>query len=417
MKQMRRSGLSVVGLCLGLAVLTVLAMPVAADGPNRVALVVAHENGVRTKCIEFEGDGITGLDVLRESGLDLIYEGQSQGAFICRIDNVGCDFPQEACDCEFHAPDYRFWKYYKLENGEWKFYSVGASTARVEDGDVEGWIFAGGNAAGGGAEPELYSFTDICSSASPTATPDSSDDDADDEELPTIDYFKADRTTVAAGEAVQLSWDLWDAKEAYLEVDGSQQGVIAPYVLTVNPTKTTTYRLIAKNSDGEVDEEITITVSGTAAPSPTFTVPAVMTLPATATPLPPTATPASEVAAAAAPPPTDTPLPPMEWPTPAPETTAPPPTLTPTPSGPPTPTWTPVPLDALSPTPAAVAMAGGSDAGGAASSGSGAGDLLLRASSGSGGRDMPVMVLALVGGVAVVGGLGSLLLLVSASRR
>lgn len=82
--------------------------------------------------------------------------------------------------------------------------------------------------------------------------------------LPVINSFTADKQAIRAGEAVKLSWNLENAKEAFLRFGDSQEGVISPGEKTVFPQADTTYTLIARNDAGEVTVEVTIAVDGSA---------------------------------------------------------------------------------------------------------------------------------------------------------
>ncbi len=100
------------------------------------------------------------------------------------------------------------------------------------------------------------------STAPPTPTSESTTDLL----RPTIYSFTANRYTIAAGESVVLSWDLDNAKEAYLRYNGVEEGVVAPGTRTVSPDKDTVYTLVARNDAGETTAELTIKVGG---PTPT----------------------------------------------------------------------------------------------------------------------------------------------------
>lgn len=90
--------------------------------------------------------------------------------------------------------------------------------------------------------------------ATPTTTPKPSSP------LPVIHFFRADKVNISTEENVLLEWDLDGAQEAYL-FPGGEAGVVAPGSLQVRPSRTTTYRLVAQNSQGEVESLVTITVS------------------------------------------------------------------------------------------------------------------------------------------------------------
>ena len=153
--------------------LTVLAVSgVEAAGParagqaeNRAGLVVQFsESDVRTFCLAFEGESISGLDLLLRSGLDLKVEAfGAMGAQVCKIDATGCDYPGEPCVCQSYGPDGVYWSYHHLRDGTWRTSIVGASSYTVRPGDVEGWVWSDG------ASPaQTYSFEQICPAAAPT---------------------------------------------------------------------------------------------------------------------------------------------------------------------------------------------------------------------------------------------------------
>jgi len=151
-------GRGVVILALGMALALWAvgsAAPTLADGPVRVGLYVQFEDGSSvTRCVALNpadyppGKEATGLDVLRQSGLDLIFEsGGGFGVKICKLDKTGCDFPAEDCFCRCQGNPCQYWTYWYAENGAWKYSSVGANGRQVKDGDVEGWVWGGGKVA------------------------------------------------------------------------------------------------------------------------------------------------------------------------------------------------------------------------------------------------------------------------------
>ncbi|MFQ5578082.1 MAG: Ig-like domain-containing protein, partial [Anaerolineae bacterium] len=87
----------------------------------------------------------------------------------------------------------------------------------------------------------------------PTATPTARLD------FPTIHYFKADRLTISRGQSALLQWDVSGAEAVYL-YPGGEGGVIAPGSVHVSPAATTTYRLVAQNSRGQIEAALTINV-------------------------------------------------------------------------------------------------------------------------------------------------------------
>jgi hypothetical protein len=77
---------------------------------------------------------------------------------------------------------------------------------------------------------------------------------------PVIFYFEAlPGSQVPIGEPVLLRWDLANAKEAYLYAGEEESGVVAPEERSVVPIGTTTYRLVARNDQGETERTLMVT--------------------------------------------------------------------------------------------------------------------------------------------------------------
>jgi hypothetical protein len=142
----------------------------AADQPNRAGLVVTFSDGsTASQCVEFAEEQISGAELLKRSELPLVLWGTGVGAAVCKIADEGCDNPND-CFCRCHGSDCRYWAYYTLEDGQWRYASAGASARRVHDGDVDGWAWGAGK-IGEGATPALLTFEEICPPTSPTSAP------------------------------------------------------------------------------------------------------------------------------------------------------------------------------------------------------------------------------------------------------
>lgn len=85
----------------------------------------------------------------------------------------------------------------------------------------------------------------------PTVTPTSTN--------PVIQYFRADRLDILAGESARLEWSFSGATEAYL-YPGGETGIVSPGSLQVTPVATTTYRLVVRNAGGQVEVALTVNV-------------------------------------------------------------------------------------------------------------------------------------------------------------
>lgn len=134
---------------------------------NRAGLVVQGPgNTTQTYCIAFEGDTISGLDLLIKSGLPLKVEAYGgMGAEVCQIRATGCDYPNQACACQSYGPNGVYWSYHHLQDNKWKASIAGAGSYRVHPGDVEGWAWSAG------APPSLYTFSQLCPAAEPPPSP------------------------------------------------------------------------------------------------------------------------------------------------------------------------------------------------------------------------------------------------------
>jgi len=142
----------------------------SADQPNRAGLVVTFSDGsTASRCVEFAEEQISGAELLKRSGLPLVLWGTGAGAAVCKIADEGCDNPND-CFCRCDGSDCRYWAYYTLEDGQWRYASAGASLRKVHDGDVDGWAWGAGK-IGEGATPALLTFEEICPPTSPTSAP------------------------------------------------------------------------------------------------------------------------------------------------------------------------------------------------------------------------------------------------------
>ncbi|HEY81185.1 MAG TPA: hypothetical protein G4O05_08945, partial [Caldilineae bacterium] len=147
-----------------------------AQGVNRAGLVVQFGDGnVVTACVQFTSETVTGAELLRLSGMDVVMDPHSGfGEAICKISvgdlSDGCDFPLEDCFCQCRGADCKYWAYYHLRGNAWEYSQLGASNWQVKDGDVEGWAWGPGSFGGGSSdvEPPIIPFDQICIPFTPT---------------------------------------------------------------------------------------------------------------------------------------------------------------------------------------------------------------------------------------------------------
>jgi hypothetical protein len=293
-------------LLLGL-LLVGQAVEVRGQSPaNRAALVVSYAEGIsEAVCVSFSEEEISGYDLLRRSGLDMISEASGLGEAICRIggeaDTRGCNFPPQKCFCECQGADCLYWSYWRLENGEWRYSQQGSSLSRVGNGSVEGWVWGSGTLnQDADRSPPLVAFEDVCKdpTATPTQTatlpaatstatathtpkPDEPDDTATPIPTathtpttgptptvtatpfvpPTIRLFAVDRSPISYGESATLSWDVVDSTQVMLRYPGGEEVVPAQSSRSVSPEKSTEYSLVASSPVGQAEAVLSVEVN------------------------------------------------------------------------------------------------------------------------------------------------------------
>lgn len=161
-------------VCQGWLVLTLaLLRPglVGADEPNRAGLIVQFADGqTETLCVEFEGEEITGADLLVRSGLEAVVDPSSGlGIIVCRLEGQGCDYPAEACFCQCSGSGpCAYWNYFYREPGQdsWTYAALGALRHQVRSGSVDAWVWGDGTTL----PATDLTFEAICPSPTPTVT-------------------------------------------------------------------------------------------------------------------------------------------------------------------------------------------------------------------------------------------------------
>ncbi len=147
----------------------VLSGRVLADEPNRAGLVVQFsDERVETWCIAFEGQQLTGEEMLARSGLETILDvSGGMGITVCQIEGQGCVFPTEHCFCQcMDGGPCAYWNYFYRDSGAsgWTYSPLGAALHKARNGSVEAWVWGDGH-----TPPAAdLTFESIC--AVPTAT-------------------------------------------------------------------------------------------------------------------------------------------------------------------------------------------------------------------------------------------------------
>jgi hypothetical protein len=158
------------GLALFLFALASSAGRTYAEEPNQAGLVVQFgDDRIETRCVAFEGQEISGADLLTRSGLELSVDTSSgMGITVCQIEGEGCAFPAEPCFCQCTGGDEcAYWNYFYRDAGAtgWEYSALGAILRQVKPGSVEAWVWGDGHTP----LDDQLTFETVC--PAPTATP------------------------------------------------------------------------------------------------------------------------------------------------------------------------------------------------------------------------------------------------------
>lgn len=150
-----------------------VAVPSSAQEEHQAALVVDFGDGrVLVRVVSFAEEAISGVDLLRRSGLDVAMVSGGIGTAVCAIEGVGCPPTPQECFCGCRGGTCRYWAYFHLREGNWVYADRGAADRRLGNGDVDGWIWGDGK-----TPPPLLTWEEIRAAASlpaPTAVPSAS---------------------------------------------------------------------------------------------------------------------------------------------------------------------------------------------------------------------------------------------------
>jgi len=124
--------------------------------------IFSGDNSSFTTCVSFTESTISGLDLLRRSGLTIeTATNPTQGTAVCKIGKVG----DASNDCFGSMPNY--WSYWQLGENGWGYSVTGADQSQVIDGSVNAWSW------GTGDPPAVLTFQNLCEGVAfvlPTAT-------------------------------------------------------------------------------------------------------------------------------------------------------------------------------------------------------------------------------------------------------
>ncbi len=139
---------------------------------NRAGILVVFDNGkVGQRCVEFNQDEITGIELLEQSGYDISIDASyALGVAVCKIGRDGCNFPNKPCFCECQGASCKYWSYWHWNGSAWIYANMGASNRTIRNGDIDGWVYGIGTTASAQPPPNL-TFEQVCAAENATETP------------------------------------------------------------------------------------------------------------------------------------------------------------------------------------------------------------------------------------------------------
>src|ERR671916_485153 len=120
---------------------------------HHAGLVVRDAQGRMTYAwVPFLEEAIDGIDLLRRSGIPVVTVGfGTLGDGVCSIGGQGCGVAEcRRTVCQGSTADAPYWQYFQQDPGDpaiWTWQPLGASSSRVQDGDVFGWSWTAGDPA------------------------------------------------------------------------------------------------------------------------------------------------------------------------------------------------------------------------------------------------------------------------------
>lgn len=125
-------------------------------GEHHAGLVIRDQQGELSYAyVAFSEPEISGMELLKRSGAAVVTVGfGGLGEAVCSIQQEGCAVDEcQRRVCQGPRADDPFWQsFQQTAPGEWRAQVLGASSARVRDGEIHGWSWTG-------TEPNLPAVT------------------------------------------------------------------------------------------------------------------------------------------------------------------------------------------------------------------------------------------------------------------
>jgi hypothetical protein len=123
---------------------------------------------VDTYCLAYEGDSISGDDLLTAAGLSYEDLGTGAGSVLCAIEDVGCfdASSYSTCWCECQGSGGSgcvYWAFFTRDYGEGWVYSARAfDRVDANDGDLHAWKWGQGGPSSAPRPSDAITFDSVC---------------------------------------------------------------------------------------------------------------------------------------------------------------------------------------------------------------------------------------------------------------
>lgn len=149
------------------ALFALAALPRLALADGEAGVVLQDGDQVRTFCVAFTGDSVSGDELLKAAGLSVGQFGGSGGSAVCSIGQVGCFKPGSFndCFCQCQGGSCTYWAFFTQKYGDsWKYSAVAFNSTRARDGDLHGWKWGKGSSQSAPV-PAATTFEAVCGHA------------------------------------------------------------------------------------------------------------------------------------------------------------------------------------------------------------------------------------------------------------
>ena len=135
---------------------------VDAQSASQLLLIVDTGTDIDTFCVEASIDEMSVGELMALADLDYVSVDEDEGVAVCRIGDVGCDYPNEDCHCDCEdGGSCVAWHFWVWEDNAWISTGRTDGDRVVASGDIVAWVFGSAD-----AEPPIIALAEVCGSPS-----------------------------------------------------------------------------------------------------------------------------------------------------------------------------------------------------------------------------------------------------------